>query len=236
MTHKKLFDHPPFGPTARVRIIIKGKDLEYVVHVLLREIQRGMFTSNDLESQVLQLCKKFSSDSPIYRFCPGINPIEYEQFREVIRFDIKSVHRTQEPFLHVASVNCLLWFELAAKCSIEKKEAKDGVMCPACVRLKCDLQHQANRTAMESPSKKKARQQSSSRARLTYMSPASKERRRTNQQNDRKNLKKKVLHYNKTEVTLDDEQSDEVSSITSYLQENHAEELEKLFAEGLSFI
>ena len=31
LTHEKLFDHPPFGPTSRVRIIIKVK--EYVVHV-----------------------------------------------------------------------------------------------------------------------------------------------------------------------------------------------------------
>ena len=32
LTHEKLYDHPPLGPTSRVRIIIKGN--EYVVHVL----------------------------------------------------------------------------------------------------------------------------------------------------------------------------------------------------------
>ena len=233
LTHEKLFDHPPFGPTSRVRIIIKGNDLEYMVHVLLREIQRGILTSDHLENQVLQLCSKFSLDSPIFRFCSGIDPSEYEQIKEVICLDIKGVHKTHESFLRVDSVNCLLWFELPAKCRMEVREAKEGVICPACVRLKCDLQHQANRTAAESPSKKIACQQSSSRAPLSHMSPSSQAKRRTNQQNDRKNLKKRLLRYTKTEVSLDDEQSDEVSSITSYLESNHSEELEKLFAEGI---
>ena len=38
LTHEQLFNHPPFGLTSRVRILIKEK--EYVVHVLLREVQR----------------------------------------------------------------------------------------------------------------------------------------------------------------------------------------------------
>ena len=69
LTHEKLYDHPPLGPTSRVRIIIKGN--EYVVHVLLREIQRGMLPVIDAETQVLEIFSKFSLDSPIYRFCSG---------------------------------------------------------------------------------------------------------------------------------------------------------------------
>ena len=184
--------------------------------------------------RVLGICSKFSLDSPIYKFFSGIDPKEYEEMHEIIRFDVKSVCQTFNPFLRVESVNCLVWFELSAKCTKEQRIAK-SVMCPACVRLKCDLQHQLSRTLSESPSKRLARQQSSSHAPLCYMSPASQEKRRANQKNDGKNMKKKLLRYADTEVSLDDERSDEVSSITSFIQNNHAKDLEELFVEGMSY-
>ena len=219
LTHKKLFDHP-LGLTSRVRIMIK--DNEYVVHVLLKEIQCGLLSLINPESQVIEICRKFSLDSPIYQFCSGIDPKEYEEMPKIICFGIKSVRRTLDPFLCVDSVKCLFWFELSSKCTKEQQIA-NSVMCPACVRLKCDLQRQLNRTLSESPSKRIARQQSSSHAPLCHMSPASQEKRRANQQNDRKNLKKKLLDYAEIEVFLDDEQSDEICSITSLIQNNHAE-------------
>ena len=46
---------------------------------------------------------------------------------------------------------------------------------------------------------------------------------------------KKKLRYADTEVSLDDEQSDEISSIMSFIQNNHAEDLEELFVEGMSY-
>ena len=65
---------------------------------------------------------------------------------------------------------------------------------------------------------------------VTY--PQQAKKKGVNQQNDRKNMMKKVLHYAEAEVSLDDEQSDEASSITAILESNHTEELEKLFHEG----
>lgn len=103
-------------------------------------------------------------------------------------------------------------------------------MCPSCVRLKCD---QVNRTSSESPSKKIKRQASLSHARLSYMSPSSQQKRKSNQQNERKNLMKKLSRFQEAEVPLNDEQNDEVSSITSFIQNNHQEELEKLYHEGM---
>ena len=167
LTHQKLHDHPPFGLTSRVRILVKEN--EYVVHVLLREVQRGILPSNCPEKQLLQLGKKYASESSTFKFCPGIDPDEYEKMREVIRFDIVSVRKTQEPFLRIDSVSCSIWFELGANCRLNRREA-GAVMCPSCVRLKCDLQHQVNRTSSESPSKKIKRQARLSHARLCYVS------------------------------------------------------------------
>ena len=53
------------------------------------------------------------------------------------------------------------------------------------------------------------RQVSSSHARLSYMSPSSQQKRKSNQQND------------------------EVSSITSFIQNNHQKELEKLYHKSM---
>lgn len=64
------------------------------------------------------------------------------------------------------------------------------------------------------------------------MSPASQKKRRVNQQNERKNLKKKLLQYDNTTVTLDDHQADELSAVTSIIENNHQEELEKLYCEA----
>ena len=88
------------------------------------------------------------------------------------------------------------------------------------------------RTELESPSKKLKRQVSSSHARLTYMSPISQEKRRLNQQNERKNLRKKLLQYDNTTVSLDDHQAEEMSAVTSIIESNHKEELENLYCEG----
>uniref|UniRef100_A0A1X7U4E8 Uncharacterized protein n=1 Tax=Amphimedon queenslandica TaxID=400682 RepID=A0A1X7U4E8_AMPQE len=118
LTHEKLFLHPPLGPTSRVRILLKRR--EYVVHVLLREVQNGFLTSDSPGTEFVEICSKFAVDSSKYKFCPGIDIAEYEEFKSEIRFDLKSVRRTNEPFLRIDSVNCLLWFELGKTCSYER--------------------------------------------------------------------------------------------------------------------
>ena len=59
-------------------------------------------------SDVQQLCTKFCTGSD-YKFCPGIDPQYYRlYYYEAIRFDLKSVRQTMEPFVRVDSVNCKL--------------------------------------------------------------------------------------------------------------------------------
>ncbi|XP_019848905.1 PREDICTED: uncharacterized protein K02A2.6-like [Amphimedon queenslandica] len=66
-------------------------------------------------------------------------------------------------------------------------------MCHPCGRLSCDVSRQMKRKAEMSPLKKAKRQESCSRARLTYMSPESQEQRKNNQQNDRISGRCRVL-------------------------------------------
>ena len=73
-----------------------------------------------------------------------------------------------------------MWWELGKRAPIDRREAVD-VLCRSCVRLRCDLQHQMNRTLAESLSKKLKRQNASSHARLNYMSPESQKERKRQQ-------------------------------------------------------
>ncbi len=43
---------------------------------------------------------------------------------------------------------------------------------------------------------------------------------------------KKLQHYEGTEISLDDEQSGEMDVLTSMIDKDHSDELEKLFLEG----
>ena len=83
--------------------------------------------------------------------------------------------------------------------------------------------------------KKEMRQSASSKARLTYMSPTSQQKRKENQQREIKNMRKKLLRYSRTELPLDEEQSNEMEAITTAIKSNHRDELEKLFVEGKHF-
>ena len=189
ITHKYLYNHPPFGLTSRCRILV-SKD-RYIVHVLMREVERGHLRTSEY---IIHLCSKYNPKSPTHKFCPGLDPNEYEKYRETIRFDLKSVRRTLEPFIRIDSVSCLMWSELGKRAPRERREATE-ILCHSCTRLRCDLQHQMNRTTAESPSKKIQRQDPSSHARLTYMSPESqkirKQKQKTRRDSDHRRLLKR---------------------------------------------
>ena len=100
-----------------------------------------------------ELCKKFSAHSN-FKFCPGIDSLEYEsQYHDPIRFNIRSVQQTTQPFSRVDSVNCKLWFELASNATSAERGSKE-VRCSACKRLVTDLKYQKKITLSESPSRK----------------------------------------------------------------------------------
>ena len=103
-----------------------------------------------------------------YKFCPGVDEMAYQQHKEVIRYDIKSLRKFNEPLFRVDSVNCRLWYKLSKSAPVQQRKA-NSVKCPPCVCLKCDLEHQSRRSAAESPHKKLKRTEASSNAKLMYM-------------------------------------------------------------------
>ena len=226
VTQRELYFHPPFGYTSRVHIVITGN--HYVVNILSSRFQSGTVGS---DTEVYQLCEMFSGQSP-YKFCPGIDWELYEEYyHTVIRFHLKSVRYCTSPFQRVDSVNCVLWFKPPVNASLSEKFSKE-VMCTACKRLKSDLDWQRKRTLCESPSRKVKRQAASSKAKLTYMSPASQLKRKQNALVERNNDKLKLAKYESTEVTLSEDQHEDMSAVVNKIEEVSKDCLEKIFAEG----
>jgi len=75
----------------------------------------------------------------MYKFCPGISSDAYKLYYEVIRYNLKSVRKTDASVQRVDSVNCKLWFCLAPNASTTEKDS-DEVLCSAFKRLKTDLE------------------------------------------------------------------------------------------------
>ena len=223
INQRNLFYHPPFGMISRVQVSVQYRS--YVAHVLMRVWKSG--TVESLEDMIA-LCQMIGVNST-YKFCPGIEPDEYEkEFHSVIRFHIKSVRITDFPFHRVDSINCKLLFQLAHNATESERSAQE-VRCSACKRLASDLTHQKKRMGAETPTRRIKRQNPSSRARLSYMSPVSQAKRKKLAQYERTSNIRKLKKYEDNEVTLDDEQNDEMCSIVEQIQ---TEDLEALCKEG----
>ena len=104
-------------------------------------------------------------------------------------------------------------------------------MCRSCKRLHSDLDHQRRRSDV-SPSRRLKRQQPSSSFKLKYLSPASATKRKTAAQKERSLDKAKASRLAEFDITLEDDQSDEVSEIVSTTEEKYSEELETTLNEA----
>jgi len=227
VTQRGLAHLPPLGFMSHVQVMIQ-EDGRYKVLVLLEEVENG-FLSNPQE--VHELLKRFSKTTP-YKFCPGIEWTYYqEHYFEVIRFHIKSVRYTESPFYRVESVHCNRLFTLPSNAPVADK-CKTEVICSACKRLISHLDRQLERTISESPERKIKRQASSSRARLTYMSPGSQLKRKQNASMERGIDKRKLAKYESTEITLSDHQHAQMCDVMNTIDGVAVDELQYIFEEG----
>ena len=84
------------------------------------------------------VCQKLAD--PRMKFCPEIPSDEYQQFKDVIRYDKKSVQITNEPFHWISSVKCQVWFPMPSGGYSKEKKKSSAVICRECVRLRSLLQ------------------------------------------------------------------------------------------------
>ena len=167
--------HPPAGSTSRIRLVV-DENGGFDFQVLLRSKQAGKVESVD---QFLELCRMMANVKGEFKFCPGIDPQEYQKYFSKIRYDVKQLRRSDHPFNRIDSSNCLLFHKLAKNAGILEKDL-NCVLCTSCKRLVSDLNERL-KTAVSSSGKVK-RQQPSSTCPLKYMSPTSQKRRKENSQ------------------------------------------------------
>ena len=60
----------------------------------MKEVEKGRLQS---PAAVSDLLEKYSSKSKLYKFCPGLDVSQYEQYKDIIRFDVKSLRKTDIP-------------------------------------------------------------------------------------------------------------------------------------------
>ena len=176
-----------------------------------------------------ELCRKLI-DSRM-KFCPGISMEEYAGYKEIVRYDLKKVHITTEPFKRVASVDCLLWFPVTRYDRRERKMAAE-VVCTACTTLLHDLREAKKRLSHVTPEVKVQHQQAGSHYPLTYLSPTSLNTRKTNIKSQRAKERWVIKKYAPDELVLDDLQHQEMVEVQSLVEEVGGSELEALFVEG----
>ena len=228
LSHTKLFDHAPLGNTSRVKITI-GTNREFIVHVLLEEVEKGLL---ERVSDVASLCERYSTESTVYKFCPGYDPTEYkETYHDKLHYDVKGIRRINTPVHRIQSVRCLRWHKLGKTASKERKQASE-VLCRSCIIQRSHLDRQVQRKLAESPTHKLKRQCASSRAKLTYMSPISQHKRKESQFNRTRSFKAKLNKYELTELALDDQQDKEMENVMEAIERESSDKLEELFREG----
>ena len=218
--------HPPAGTISRARIVVY-EDRSFYFQVLLRSKEAGTMETVD---HFLSVCEMMANVKGEYKFCLGIDPNEYEmKYFSKIRYDIKNIRRVDSPFERIDSCNCLLFHKLAKNASIIEKDL-ECVPCGACKRLLSDL-NQRLKTAVSSSDKVK-RQQSSSNCPLKYMSPSSQKKRKESTRRERAKDRSRLQKYSYTELTLDDEQHDELSKLMGAIEEKGEKDIEDVMQDA----
>lgn len=209
---RSLHDHPPAGLISRVRILV-SQNGGYELQVLLQTIKTGTIDSEEaLHDLVTVIC-----GSSLYKFCPGLNFKVYEeQYANILRYDSKSVKLIKEPYARAQSYQCQLWHKLAKNASIFEKDEKE-VLCQPCKKMRSHLDQRVRESEKATPAMKSARLEVSSKCPMTTLSPASQKKRKGKLLKERSQLKRRMEHM---EITLDDDQSDEMTSIVNILSED----------------
>ena len=223
ITQATFHHHPPYGLVPRIQVSVLYK--VYTISILMREWKKEIFESfDDLDA----VCTMIGNNTK-HKFCPGIEMKHYvTEYLNPIGFHIKSARVSEFPFHRVDSQTCDLYFELAQNARRVEKESSD-VLCYPCKRLVNHLKRQKKRKEEETPTRKLKRQKPSSRARLSYMSPASQAKRKKLAQYERTSTMRKLANYESSEITLDVNQNEEMCSIVQAIGDD---DLEKLYVEG----
>ena len=127
------------------------------------------------------------------------------------------------------SVNCGTDWQKNA--SIFEKDLPD-VLCQPCKRAKSYLERQIKAVLSITPAQKAARLEPSSNCPLAALSPASQKEQKSNLMKERERDKKLLRMYEHTELTLDDDRSEEMGQIVGIINRSCSDSLQCVFKEA----
>ncbi|XP_065908252.1 uncharacterized protein [Dysidea avara] len=229
VTRSNMKNIPNAGYISVARVIFyqSSTTLCYDVQVLLTSVQKGTVHNVD---EAIMVCRIISCEGD-HKFCPGLNESEYyDKYFSIIRFHLESVRLWDRPFKRIDSKDCTLWYQLKSNAS-DMQKSSDEVLCRPCKRLNSYLDHQRRRSDVSLGTCLK-RQQPSSRYKLKYLSPASIHKRKAATQKERSNDKAKLSRLSEFDITLENDQSDEVSEVLQTIEQQCSEELHSILKEA----
>ena len=181
----------------------------------------------------LSVCEKISK-SGNYKFCPGMSvEVFSETYASVLRYESKSVRVATELFSCVDSPSCSMWHRLARNASIFEEDT-DDVMCQPCKQMRSHLDQHVWVSQAVTPMKKAGRLEPSSRCPLSTLSPDSVNKWRENLMTEWAQDKKTIRKYEHTEITLDDDQSDEMAEIVNVINSRSPDAVSEIFQKAES--
>ena len=154
-------------------------------------------------------------------------------YASVLWYESKSVRVVTEPFSRVDSPNCSMWHRLAKNASIFEKDM-DDMMCQPCKKMRSHLDQRVQASLAVTPTKKATHLEPSSRCPLSALSPASVNKQRKNLMTERTQDKKTIRKYEHMEITLDDDQSNEMAEIVNVSNSRSPDALSEIFQEAES--
>lgn len=184
----------------------------------------------DSVEKFIELCSMIDPTGD-YKFCPGIDTELYEtRYLSVIQYDLKSVRKTSDSIARIDLAKCMFWHKLARNSSLIER-SMDAVLCQACKRLRSDLEQRLKTSSKVTIQDKENRVQPSSHFPVKYLSPDSQKKKKRQTQLERKRDKKMLKKYECVEVSLNDEQHDDMCAIIDKISQSEFC-LNDLFVEG----
>ena len=199
------------GPMHNPRLLLSERGL-FQWQVFFTTICSGSWsTSNMLEVQTLLGQLEPSSG---YIICPGI---DIEPFEGLIPY-IKHLRSWGRPFYRRDSDECAMFHAPLGQ----------SQMCPSCSTLKKRMHQQLQRNTHLSPSNKENRTSTSSKYKISYLSPASQKRRHASTMRERKAMMKSLSNYRSHDVVLEASQHTEMTEVVNYIAKEHQNDLEQV--------
>ena len=165
-------------------------------------------------------------------FCSGISKREFGTVCCAIRYKPKNFVAKSYPYERYVAKNCRVWFQLRKNVSASDRElaASGDMRCPECNKTYREVR-QRNRTQLSKFNRKDREQRSAASSNFPWslMSPRTQKRKRQNLQKERKR-QKRIIHdlsqklREKTEVVLEESQSQELSHFVNIVNENQLEQ------------